>query len=188
MKKNMGKNKRKGGKLIPALCNLTGALILAAAVGSCLPLSIPRFLGYEIYNVVSGSMEPEIPVGSAVYVKAADPESIGPDEVIAFQGGDSVVIHRVVKNNAVEGRFTTKGDANAEEDVNAVDYAALVGRVTAHYPMLGELMTLYTGKVGKAYLVCFAACGAMLNILAGRMRERRRALELEEALGASLKK
>ena len=32
-------------------------------------LAAPRFIGLESYTVVSGSMEPEIPVGSAVYVK-----------------------------------------------------------------------------------------------------------------------
>ena len=50
-------NKRsdaKGGKLIPALCNIAGTLILLSVIASCLPVTVPRFMGYEIYNVVSG--------------------------------------------------------------------------------------------------------------------------------------
>ncbi len=170
-------NKRsdaKGGKLIPALCNIAGTLILLSVIASCLPVTVPRFMGYEIYNVVSGSMEPEIPVGSVIYVEEAVPEEVQEGDVIAFWSNDSVVAHRVVKNKMVEGAFVTKGDANAEEDMNDIDYEALVGRVAAHYPMLGELMILYTSSVGKAYVVCFAACGAMFNILAGMLRERRR--------------
>ncbi len=64
----------RGGKLIPALCNLLGTLILVLVIASCLPLTVPRLFGYEIYEVVSGSMEPEIPVGSVIYV--ADRKSV----------------------------------------------------------------------------------------------------------------
>lgn len=163
-----------GGKVIPALCNIAGTLILAAVILSCLPLTIPRLMGYEIYNVVSGSMEPEIPVGSVVYVGKTAPENIAENDVIAFVSGLSVITHRVVVNNLVEGEFVTKGDANAGEDFNTVPYAHLVGRVEYHFPVLGHLMALYTGTVGKLYAVCFAACGAMLNMLAGRMRDRQR--------------
>lgn len=170
-------NKRsaaKGGKVVPALCNLVGILILLSVIGSCLPVTIPRFLGYEIYNVVSGSMEPAIPVGSILYVEKIEPEEVEEEDVIAFWSNDSVIAHRVVKNKIVEGSFVTKGDANAEEDMNDIPYDALIGRVSAHYPMLGQLMVLYASSVGKVYVICFAACGAMFNILAGRLRERRK--------------
>ena len=165
----------KGGKLIPALCNIAGTLILLSVIGTCLPVTIPQLMGYEVYNVVSGSMEPEIPIGSAIYVEPMEPEAVEEGDVIAFQSGDSVIAHRVVQNQKVEGFFKTKGDANAGEDMNDVDYAALIGRVAAHYPLLGQMLVLYTSNIGKAYAVCFAACGAMLNILAGRLRERARA-------------
>ena len=85
----------KGGKLIPALCNIAGTLILLSVIASCLPVTVPRFMGYEIYNVVSGSMEPEIPVGSILYVKRAEPEEIIPGDVIAFRRDGSVITHRV---------------------------------------------------------------------------------------------
>lgn len=161
--------------VLPAFCNLIGSLILLAVILSCVPVTVPRFLGYESYSVVSGSMEPEIPVGSIIYVKPVEPVDVAEGEVIAFQSGDSVVTHRVITNQQVEGQFTTKGDANAAEDVNAVPYGALLGRVERHYPMLGALLGLYGSTVGKVYVLCFAACGAMLNVLASRMRERRKA-------------
>ena len=63
--------------------------------------------------------------------------------------------------------------------MNDAPYEALKGRVARHYPVLGELMVLYASRTGKAYLICFAACGAMFNILASRMRERRRQQETE---------
>lgn len=121
----------KGGNLVPALCSLAGTLILLSVIASCLPVTVPRLMGYEIYNVVSGSMEPEIPIGSILYVEKIPPEEIREDDVIAFWSNDSVIAHRVVKNKIVEGTFTTKGDANAEEDMNDVEYGALIGRVSS---------------------------------------------------------
>ncbi len=168
------KKKRKRGGIIPALLNIVGTLILLSVLVSCLPVAIPKLMGYGVYNVVSGSMAPEIPVGSAVYVKETPPEEIAEGEVIAFWSGDSVVVHRVVKNQVVEGEFTTKGDANAGEDLNSVAYSDLIGRVTNHFPVIGSLMVLYTGNVGKVYVICFAVCGLMMNLLAGRIRESRR--------------
>ncbi len=167
------KRSRKGGGLLPALCNLLGIGILLCIILSCLPLTLPRYLGYEVYNVVSGSMEPEIPVGSILYVKAEAPEDIAEGDVIAFYGSSGVIAHRVVRNHLVEGEFTTKGDANAGEDLNTVSYASLIGRVVRHYPLLGRMLFLYNSGMGKLYIICLAACGVMLNLLAGILRGRR---------------
>ena len=40
--------------------------------------------------------------------------------------------------------------------------------------VVGVLLTKWRRdfSVGKVYLICFAACGAMLNMLAGRLRNR----------------
>lgn len=165
---------KKGRRLIPVLCNMAGTCILLAVIAFCLPIALAKIRGYEVYNVVSGSMEPAIPVGSVLYVERVEPEEVAEGDVIAFRSAGSVIAHRVVRNRLVEGEFITKGDANTEEDMNPVKYQELVGRVSRHYPVMGHLLFLYTSNIGKAYMVCFAACGAMLNILAGRLRDRSR--------------
>lgn len=162
----------KGGKLLPALCNLLGILILLITIASCLIIVLPKFIGYHAYHIDSGSMTPEIPIGSIVYVKSARPEDIKTDDVIAFQSSKGVITHRVVKNHLLEGEFTTKGDANPIEDEKRVDYDELIGKVVHHYPYLGGLLVIYSNNVGKVYVILFAACGAMLNILASRLRAR----------------
>ena len=171
------RRRNKGGKFLPALCNVLGIFILVVVIAAGLSMVVPRFLGYEIYNVVSGSMEPEIPVGSILYVEPVDPKDLVAGEVIAFMSEDSVISHRVVENMVIEGEIVTKGDANAAEDMNTVSYAAVIGRVSKHYPMLGAFMELFTSTVGKVYAIVFAACGVMLNVLAGRIRENRRIQE-----------
>ena len=175
MKDRATKPRKKRGKLVPVFLNIVGTLILLSVILVCLPMVLPRALDYEMYNIVSGSMEPEIPVGSVIYVERVLPEDLQVDDVIAFQSGDSVIAHRVVRNQVVEGEITTKGDANEGEDMNAVAYPDVIGRVVKHLPMLGAFMEIFSSIVGKIYLIAFAACGAMMNLLAGRIRERRKA-------------
>lgn len=166
------RKKKQGGRVISVLCSVLGTLILFSVIALCLPVTLPKLAGYEIYNVVSGSMEPEIPVGSAVYVKGIPPQELEEGDVIAFWSGNSVVVHRVQENRVVEGQFVTKGDANELEDPEKAPYDAVVGRVTYHIPWLGMVMGILSGTVGKAYLICFAACGVMFHMLAGRLKNR----------------
>ena len=165
----------RGGKFFPALCNILGTLMLVAVILASLSMTLPRFMGYEIYEVISGSMTPAIPVGSVIYVDPVAPESIEVEDVIAFNSGGTVVCHRVVENRRVVGEMVTKGDANAGEDLSAVSYRDVIGVVIKHYPLVGRLMRIYTSNVGKIYVLAFAACGLMFNILAGRLRDRQRA-------------
>lgn len=163
----------KGGrKVFPALCSVLGTLILLGVIAAFVPLTVPRFMGYEIYEVVSGSMEPEIPVGSVIYVKEAAPETIEPGDVIAFYKGGQTITHRVEENHYVEGEFITKGDANSKEDVEPVAYNDLVGKVERHIPALGILLTLLAGHTGKLYAVVLAGCGVMFHMLAAILRGR----------------
>ena len=164
----------KGG-FFPALCTFIGILLIAAVILACLPLVIPRFLGYELYEVVSGSMEPSIPVGSVVYVGEAKPEDIESGDVIVFYRGEDTVTHRVVENRRLEGLFITKGDANPREDPDGVPYDALIGRVERHFPAAGRLMKLFASSVGKIYLLGIVMCGVLLLALASLLRSKRNA-------------
>ena len=164
--------KKRGGKLIPALCNILGTLIILAVIAVSLPLALPRFLGYQAYAVLSGSMEPAIPTGSVVYVETAAARDLEPDEIIAFYSHGSVVTHRLVQNQYFREELVTKGDANAKEDINPVPYSDLIGRVKYHIPVVGEYMMFFNEPLTKLYLLILAACGVLFNILAGRLRNR----------------
>lgn len=105
------------------------------------------------------------------YVKTIDPAEVNTGDIIAFEGGDSVIMHRVQENKVVEGSFVTKGDANDSEDLAEVPYDRLIGIVVRHIPILGQILTLFGTSFGRICMVCFAACGALLNILGGRLRD-----------------
>ena len=163
---------KKGGKFFPALCNIIGTLLLLLVIAVSLPLALPRFLGYEAYHVETGSMEPVIPAGSLVYVDPVLPRTLEPGDVVAFYSNETVITHRVVENHYFFQELLTKGDANEKEDINPVRYDEVIGRVTVHFPVLGRFLSVYAMPVSKVYLLCLAACGVMLNVLAGRIRVR----------------
>ena len=163
---------KKGGMFIPALCNLIGTLLVIAVIVTSVPLAVPTLMGYEIYNVTSGSMEPTLPVGSVIYVKPTQAELVQPGDIIAFYVDAVVVTHRVVENRFVEGEFVTKGDANEMADFSNARYRDLVGVVKYHFPYLGNYLMIYSHQLTKVYLMVLAFCGVLFNVLAGRMRVR----------------
>jgi len=179
MKNNSDRFHKKSGRVLPALCQTLGILLLVGVILTAIPLSLPRLLGYEIYNVISPSMEPVMPEGTLIYTKQLPPEEVKENDIIAFLSQGSVVTHRVVRNRFVEGDFITKGDANEANDPEPVSYGALIGRKEFQIPILGNLLSAYSSLMGKIYIALLALSGYLLTILAGRLRQR---AEREEAL------
>lgn len=168
------KTENEGGSILPALCNVVGTLLLVAVIALCIPLTVPVVAGYQVFEVVSGSMEPEIPVGSVVYVKQVEPSTLKVGDVVAYQDESGVVVHRVTTNRTSIGELVTKGDANNVEDFSPIPYNAVLGRAEVHIPYVGTFMSIYSTMAGKVYLLLVAACGVMLNMVGASMRKRKR--------------
>lgn len=177
--KRANKKGKRRGRIVPLLCNLLGIVFVLTVLAMALPLAVPRMMGYDVFNVTSGSMDPEIPMDSVVYVEHVEPADIKVSDVIAYNREDRTIVHRVVTNRTSVGEFVTKGDANEEEDPNPIPYENYIGRVALSVPAAGKFMALYSSNVGKGYLILALACGVMLNMLASRMRadQRRRIIE-----------
>lgn len=110
---------------------------------------VPQVLGYSVFRVMTGSMEPEIREDSLLVVKKTPPEDIAPGDVISFFSPDpmlegAVNTHRVVRIEKENGRiqFITKGDANVIEDTYPVDASALVGKAVFKSYWLGKTVSL----------------------------------------------
>ena len=160
---------------LASLCSILGLVLLLLVVALCLPLTVPRFLGYELYAIVSGSMEPAIPVGSVVYAKEISPQEIEAGDVIVFYGGhasDTVITHRAVENHTDAQELLTKGDANEGNDMLPISYSNVIGRVELSIPLLGFLLPLVTGISGKIYLVGILGAGVLFRILGSRLRQQ----------------
>lgn len=85
------KKKKKKGKptLLGRFLNLLGSLIMLAVILLCLALAAPRLAGIKTFVVISGSMEPAIPVGSMVYSKEVDPKTLETGDVIVFYSNNA---------------------------------------------------------------------------------------------------
>lgn len=115
---------------------------------------VPQVLGYSVFRVMTGSMEPEIREDSLLVVKKTPPEDIAPGDVISFFSPDpmlegAVNTHRVVRVEKENGRtqFITKGDANVIEDTYPVDASALVGRAVFKSYGLGRVVSLLSNPL-----------------------------------------
>ena len=135
------------------------ALALAVAVMT----AGAHLAGFETYDVLSGSMEPNIHTGSLVYVKTGIAcERVRIDDVIAFDiGNGRTVTHRVTDIDPQSHTFVTKGDANAAADPPAVPWSSVRGMVVASVPSLGDAMNAFTVRKGH-FIVAIVSLNALL--------------------------
>ena len=176
MRDSVLKTKKNRKNPVAAICSALGTLLLIIIVVACLPLTVPKVFGYEMYTVISGSMEPSIPTGSLVYIMEMEPQDVADGDVIAFYGGhdsNAIITHRVVKNRVVMGEFVTKGDANEKEDMNPIPYMNFLGRVELSIPVVGELAQMLTSMEGKIAAGTLIGVAVILQLLASLLDRRR---------------
>ena len=121
---------------ISTLLVIVAAMLAIALVGV-------RLLGWQVYSVLSGSMEPTFQTGSLVYVRPAQAEEIKEGDIITFTlDGEVIATHRVVAvvNDGGQIAFRTKGDANRVEDSRLVTADQLVGKALFSIPGMGKLV------------------------------------------------
>ncbi len=125
--------------IIKKVWNIISAVLVAIVVLAAVFLMGSRLAGYRVFNIVSGSMEPEYSVGDLIYVKEVDPTTIKPGDVISFVVNENLVVatHRVTRIDTEKQRFYTKGDANEIEDGAPVHFNNLIGIPQFSIPYLG---------------------------------------------------
>lgn len=122
--------------------------------------------GFMMFRVVTGSMEPTIPVGALLVAQQVEIESIQVNDIICFRTQISeiwgeIVTHRVVEiTDSVSGGILleTKGDANLASDIYMVDQTNFLGKVIWHTgdgSVLADVMSLFTSKIGFLGCIVF---------------------------------
>lgn len=147
--------------MLKKICGiLSGIILLVLAVLAGL-LIIPKLMGYEEMAVLTGSMEPNYPVGSLIFVKEVDPNQLEVGDVITYRlDSDTVVTHRIVEINKEEQTVTTKGDANNSNDGSPIPYSEIVGKAHFKIPYLGYVsMNIKTPKG------IMTICGVLIAII-----------------------
>lgn len=133
--------KRRGFK---AWWSRLGLLVVGAVATLAIVLVGLRLAGFRTFTVMSGSMEPEYPVGAMIYVRPVDYQSLQVGDVISYVANDDkvVVTHRIAEievdeNDASVWRFRTKGDANTASDAKLVHYKNVLGTPAIVIPFIG---------------------------------------------------
>lgn len=141
---------------------LSGALV-AVVVLAAVSLVLLRIMGYQVFNVISGSMEPTYSVGDLIYVKSVDPDAVQVGDPITFVLNENLVVatHRVIRIDAENRHFYTKGDANETADAAPVHFNNLIGIPTLSIPKLGYVSDFIQHPPGT-----YIAIGAGLMLLA----------------------
>lgn len=148
-------------KIAQKTSNFINTIILIAVLSVLAALLLPRLLGYEIYAVLSGSMEPTYHVGSVIYVKKMSAEKIEIGDPIAFRKDTSTIAtHRVIEVDSTQRQFRTKGDANEAEDINPVAFERVIGKGTISIPILGFITVGIQTKKG-----IIIACGILVFMI-----------------------
>ena len=116
-----------------------------------------RMVGLQVFNVISGSMEPTYSVGDLIYVKTVDPDSVRVGDPITFVLNEDLVVatHRVVDIDAENRHFTTKGDANKTEDAAPVHFNNLIGVPVFAIPLLGYVSAYIQSPPGMYVAIGF---------------------------------
>lgn len=143
--------------------NITTTVIVVLVVVFAVLLIGVRLFGVQVYSVISGSMEPEYPVGSLIYVKEVEPTEIDVGDVITYVlPSETPSTHRVVRIDGENQLFYTKGDANKTEDGAPVHFKNLIGTPVFKIPYLGYVAYYIQHPPGMYIAI---AIGAVLLIL-----------------------
>ena len=131
-----------------------GAVI---ALGLLLVVSMVPIPGnIEVKIVQSGSMAPAIKTGALTVVKPLARYAVG--DVIMFGKGTKTEVpttHRIIADEVRNGVFyyTTKGDANEDQEPQPVSQREVKGKVLFSIPYLGYLLDFAKKPLGFILLV-----------------------------------
>ncbi len=140
------------------------AFIISAIVGAVCVLIVlaandgVSFRSLKAYAILSGSMEPKLPLGSVVAVRPALQYSVG--DIITFfpaPNNKIPVTHRVTKvygtstqNNLL---YETKGDKNNAVDTGSIKQGQIIGKVFFYVPYIGYAVQAAKTKKGFIFLI-----------------------------------
>lgn len=117
-------------------------------------------LGYRVFTVATGSMNPKYKINDVIIVKDVNPDKLKVGDDIAYRGERGglegiLVSHRIIKIEKKDDgtlRFFTKGINNKIEDPS-FDESRIIGQVKGKLPIVNELNHIVKNQFGFFFLV-----------------------------------
>lgn len=154
--------------LVAALLVASGALALVAVLGP--------HVGAELIVIRGRSMEPAIPLGSALLVRT-DHDRLAVGDVATYElPSRTLVTHRVIRvaHNDGEILYEFQGDANEDADPVIVAAERVVGRVELSVPFLGYLLAFARLPTGILSITSLIAAMLVPTLFPARPTASRR--------------
>jgi len=171
------KEKPSRKKISIVLNVVTGIFVIALIAGAVFISSGDKktVLGYSIMNVITWSMEPEIPQGSLVIVKKVDANTIKiGDDITYMKDPETSITHRVTGitenyEDAGARGFETQGIDNDAPDFEIVRAVNVVGVVRFSAPRVGNWLE----KLGEnPWYMAFPVAGwVAISLFVNAMRK-----------------
>jgi signal peptidase len=146
----------------------------------------PKILGLNVYEVLSGSMEPGIQVGSIILDNPnVNANSLKVGDVITFKaskdefgqnndGSAILITHRIQAIKSLNGKlaFQTKGDSNDGPDAQLVPPTNIIGQYNnIRIPYLGYYLNFMKTKLGIALLLILPGGLLIVSAMVSLIRE-----------------
>ena len=158
---------------IKKIWDVTSSVLVGVVVIFAILLIGVRLFGIQVYSVISGSMEPEYPVGALIYVKEVKPSEVEVGDVITFVlSNETPATHRVIAIDKEAQLFYTQGDANYQINEETgekvymedppVHFNNLIGKPVFKIPVLGYIAYYIQHPPGMYIAI---AAGAILLTL-----------------------
>ncbi|MBO5258962.1 MAG: signal peptidase I [Agathobacter sp.] len=161
-------------KVIGRILSVTGAIIMVLLILVCLPFTLPKLFGIQLYEVKTESMEPEYPVGSVVYVRSASFDEISVGDVVTYSLGtdtDLVMTHRVIEIDQEKQCFITKGDANAVEDADPVSFSRVIGKPVCCIEKIAVISNFINSAFGIKVIVSIFVLVLAMWLIADQLKK-----------------
>ena len=174
--------------------DVVSVAVLCAAVLLCITVALQvaargyaSVMGYSLFRVITGSMEPTIPVNAVIVCHKTDIRDVAVGDVVVFRSadlsGEKIITHRVSDiHTQSDGTVTleTRGDANPVADGKPVTQQQLIGKVVWYSNKEGgvtRVIGFLGGSIGFLACIVFPILLLGALILRGSINSIRRQLQ-----------
>lgn len=114
-------------------------------------------MGYRVFTIATGSMEPVYNVNDVIIVKETEYKSLKIGDDVTYLGNSSglenmIITHRIVEKDEKEGSLVTKGVANDTKDPK-IKSNQVFGKVVYKSIILSFFTNLVRNKVGFYFII-----------------------------------
>ena len=117
--------------------NILNVVVLLFAVG--IVMLVSNHFKYGALVIATDSMTGELNKGDVAIFESYDDQSLQEGQVIVFERNNSMVVHRIVEIEIINGitRYHTKGDTNEDNDIGYITNREIAGVVNYKLPFFG---------------------------------------------------